>query len=152
MANQVLCVDYTIPGGLDWAERGEPEPLSIKHGDCVCVIEQADPTVVILDKGYFSENTGRYIKNREHIPLPFNARFCRFTELIDTLSLFVMADDIQTCTIYDWNTHERYAYGQIPNPLPDNADLVRVTVNDAHTIQMTYYINGVETSVTIVLM
>ena len=149
MAEPVLCVDYTIPGGLDWAERGLAPPLSIKHGNCVCVIERADPTCLILAKGYLSENTGRYIKNDERIQLPFTGRFCRFMELGDTLCVFVMADDMQTCAIFDWFTHDCYANGQMPNPLPANARLNRVAINDENTMQMTYSIDGVSTMITI---
>jgi hypothetical protein len=151
MADPVLCVDYTIPGGLDWAERGLAPPLSIKHGDCVCVIERADPTCLILAKGYISENTGRYIKNDDHIHLPFTGRFCRFMELGDTLCVFVMADDMQTCAIFDWNTHQTYAHSQIPIPLPANARLDRVAIDDENTMQLTYTIDRVTSTIDIAL-
>jgi hypothetical protein len=155
MNPSVICVDYTIPGGLDWAERGEPEPLSIKHGDCFCVIERADTTVLVLDKGNISENTGRYVKNEERIQLPdgINGRFCKFIELklddTDTLCVFVMADDMQTCAVYDWNTSDCYAYGPLPFPLPADALMDRVVVTDANTMQLTYYIGYVPTTITV---
>ena len=151
----IIHVDYTIPHGIDWSERGEPEPLSIKHGDCVCVIERSDPTVLLLVKGHYSENTGRYVKNDERIQLPdgINGRFCKFIELkqddTDTLCVFVMADDMQTCAVYDWNTSDCYAYGPIPNPLPANAKLIRVVVTDAPTMQLAYYIGDVLTTITV---
>lgn len=152
MCAAVISVDYTIPGGLDWAENGEPEPLSIKYGDRVCAIERADPTVLILDKSSFSENTERYVIHDQRVPLPdgFRGRFCRFTELNgDTLCVFVMADDLQTCALYDWNTADNYAYGIIPAPLPANALLERVDVNPDNTMQLTYVIAGVSTTITV---
>lgn len=158
MDPSVICVAYTIPGGLDWAERGEPEPLSIKHGDCVCCIERADATVLVLNKGSISENTGRYVKNDERVQLPdgINGKFCNFIELkqddTDTLCVFVMADDMQTCVVYDWNTSDCYAYGPLPNPLPANANLSRVVITDAHTMQLTYYIDRVATTIAVPLV
>ena len=152
MDPSVICVDYTIPRGLDRAERGEPEPLSIKYGDCACAIERADTTVLVLAKGHISENTGRYVNNDEHIYLPdgINGRFCKFIELNgDTLCVLVMADDMQTCAVYDWNTSDCYAYGPLPNQLPANAQLDRVVVTDAHTMQLTYYIDRVATTITV---
>lgn len=152
MNPSVICAAYTIPGGLDWAERGEPEPLSIKYGDCVCAIERTEPTVLILSKGSISENTGSYVENDEHIQLPdgINGRFCKFIELNgDTLCVFVMADDMQTCVVYDWNTSDCYAYGPLPNQLPANANLDSVVITDAHTMQLTYYIEGVPMTITV---
>ena len=153
----VIHVDYTytIPGSLDWAERDERVPLSIKHGDCACAIERADATVLVLAKGITSENTGRYVKNDERIQLPdgINGRFCKFFELklddTDTLCVFVMADDMQTCAVYDWNTSDCYAYGPIPNPLSAYALLDHVVVTDANTMQLTYYIGDVPTTITV---
>ncbi len=151
MSSSVRSVDYTIPGGPNWFELGEPTPLSIKHGDCVCAIEQAKPTVLILAKGHISENTGRFVKNDVAVQLPFTGQFCRFMELGDTLCVFVMADDMQTCAIFDWNTGQTYADSQIPIPLPANAMLVRVLVIDETTMQMTYTLNRVSTTIDIAL-
>ena len=100
MNSFVIHVDHTIPGGLDWAARGERVPLSIKHGDCVCVIEQADATVLVLAKGNISENTGRYVKNDERIQLPdgINGRFCKFIELkLDSAVHSVFSSWLMTC-------------------------------------------------------
>lgn len=152
MCAAVISVDYTILGGLNWEEHGESEPLSIKHGDHVCAIERADPTVLILDKGSFSENTGRYVRNAQQVPLPdrIPGRFCRFTEVNgDRLCVFVMADDLQTCALYDWDSGECGAYDAIPEPLPANAWLKSVVVNDGSTMQLTYTIDGVATTITV---
>lgn len=152
MNAKVISVGYTIPGGLDWEEKGEPEPLSIKYGDHACAIERVDPTVLILDKGSYSANTGRYVMQDHRVPLPdgFRGRFCRFTELNgDTLCVFVMADDLQTCALYDWNTGNNYGFGVIPEPLPANAQLDYVVVNPDNTMQLTYVIDGVSTTITV---
>ena len=154
MDPRIISVAYTIPGGLDWAERGEPEPLSIKYGDRACAIECNDPTILVLAKGGYSANTGFYVKNDIAVQLPewFQGRFCTFCELGgDTLCVFVMADDMQTCALYDWETTERYAYGHIPAPLPANAHLTRVVILDETNIEMTYYIDDVSHTVIVQL-
>jgi hypothetical protein len=62
-----------------------------------------------------------------------------------------MADDMQTCAVYDWNTSDCYAYGTLPFPLPTDALLDHVVVTDANTMQLTYYIGDVPTTITVPL-
>jgi hypothetical protein len=154
MNQDTIAVGYTIPCGLDWEERGEPVPLSIKYGDCVCVIERENPNALLLAKGSISANTGRYVKNDIPIVLPegFQGRFCVFCELGgDTLCVFVMADDLQTCALYGWDTTDCYGYGQLPEPLPANAHLDRVVILDETNIELTYYIDQVAYTITVQL-
>jgi hypothetical protein len=154
MNPDIITVGYTIPGGLDWEERGDPVPLSIKYGDCVCVIERENPTTLLLAKGSISANTGSYVENDIPIVLPegFQGRFCVFCELGgDTLCVFVIADDLQTCALYGWDTTDCYGYGHMPDPLPANSHLDRVVILDDTNIEMTYYIDQVAYTITVQL-
>lgn len=147
----VVAIEYTIPGGLDWEERGEQPPLSIKHGDQVCLIMSNEQNVLQLKQSDRNENTHVVTRTTSRIRLPedFNAKFCFFTEIADTLFVFVMADNMQTCAVYNFLTHECAGYGIIPDPLPANCQPSSVDIVSESDMQLTYFIAGEHVTVNI---
>ena len=142
MDQDYIYADYTVPAVPEW---DGPEPLCVKYGEQVCIIKKERTNQIVLEKRAYSENVHRYNDTTEYINLPdgFDAHRCMFVELGDnTLCVFVIDKDMQTCAVYDFNTCACYAYGPIPEALPNYAIITDVRFNAENSMMNIEYFLG----------
>jgi hypothetical protein len=153
MDQDYLYADYTMPADPYWEERDASAPLCVKYGDQVCIIKKERTTQIVLEKKTYSENTHKYNNTTEYVDLPdgFSARLCSFIELyVNTLCVFAIDDNMQTCAIYDFDTKACYAYGPLPEALPIYAIITDVRVNmEDNIMSIEYFLDDNMTTVNI---
>lgn len=149
MASHAIAADYIKTEGQ--VMNDFPYPLRSKFGNQFCFIMNDAPNILRLEKSRTVANTRRTIWTTEHIQLPegFRGKFSCFTEVDDTLFVFVMANDMQTCAVYNFATHECVGHGTIPTPIPTNSVPVCVVIKSETNIQLSYHLEGEYTTIDI---